>query len=58
MDDYKLIKLKNPHGSAGKEWIGDFSDRSDLMTKRMMKMLNHTQSADGIFWMPIEDFIH
>ena len=23
-----------------------------------MKMLNHTQAADGIFWMPIEDFIH
>lgn len=25
---FKLIKLKNPHGSGGREWNGDFSDES------------------------------
>ena len=58
VDDYKLIKLKNPHGSQGREWIGDFSDKSELMTKRIMNILSHTQSDDGIFWMPLEDFIY
>lgn len=57
VDEYRLIKLKNPHGSGGKEWIGDFSDKSDLMTKRMMSLLNHERTDDGIFWMTIEDFI-
>jgi hypothetical protein len=28
VEGYKLIKLKNPHGSGGKEWNGDFSDDS------------------------------
>lgn len=58
VDEYKLIKLKNPHGSQGREWIGDFSDKSELMTKRIMNILAHTQSDDGIFWMPLEDFIY
>lgn len=53
IDEYKLIKLKNPHGSAGKEWNGDFSDKSDLMTKRMLGLLEHSRSDDGIFWMTI-----
>jgi calpain-15 len=50
--------LKNPHGSGGKEWIGDFSDQSELMTKRIMTLLNHTLADDGIFWMTLEDFIY
>ena len=27
-EGYKVLKLKNPHGSGGREWIGDFSDKS------------------------------
>lgn len=57
VDDYRLIKLKNPHGSNGVEWNGDFSDESESMTKRMMKKLDHVQANDGIFWMKIEDFV-
>lgn len=57
MDDHRLIKLKNPHGSGGREWTGDFSDKSPLLNKRALSFLNHKRGDDGIFWMPIEDFI-
>lgn len=53
VDEYRLVKLKNPHGSIGREWIGDFSDKSDLMTKRMMGLLGHSKADDGIFWMTL-----
>lgn len=26
VDGYKLVQLRNPHGSAGVEWNGDWSD--------------------------------
>jgi hypothetical protein len=57
VEDYRLIKLKNPHGSCGQEWKGDWSDESSQMTKRMMGLLKHTQTRDGVFWMALEDFI-
>ncbi len=28
VEGHKLMKLKNPHGSGGAEWSGDFSDGS------------------------------
>lgn len=28
VEGYKLMKLKNPHGSGEREWSGDFSDGS------------------------------
>ncbi len=41
VDPHKLIKLKNPHGSGGKEWTGDFSDESEYMDERMMQILQY-----------------
>jgi hypothetical protein len=35
------MKLKNPHGSGGKEWNGDFSDNSEYMNDRMLQLLGH-----------------
>ena len=45
------MQLKNPHGSGGIEWSGDFSDGSEMMTKRLMKLLSHENKDDGVFWM-------
>ena len=56
-EEYRILKIKNPHGSGGREWIGDFGDKSELLTKRMMGLLDHTPSDDGIFCMTVEDFI-
>ena len=39
------------------EWNGDFSDDSELMSKRLMQLLGHEKKDDGVFWMSIEDFI-
>lgn len=50
---YKLIKLKNPHGSAGKEWNGPFSDESRYMTQKIREELKHEKKNDGIFWMQL-----
>lgn len=52
------MKLKNPHGTGGVEWSGDFSDSSPLMNARLMQLLQHENKEDGIFWMSFEDFLH
>jgi len=40
------------------EWEGNWSDESDLWTKRMENILKYTpcEFLDGIFWMEFEDF--
>ena len=58
MEGHKLMKLKNPHGSGGKEWNGDFSDGSEYMNDRMMQLLGHERKDDGVFWMKLDDFMH
>jgi hypothetical protein len=58
VEGYKLLKLKNPHGSQGKEWNGDFSDGSSYMNDRMMQLLGHEKKDDGIFWIKLDDFMH
>ena len=45
------MKLKNPHGSGGIEWSGDFADDSQMMSKRLMQLLEHEKKDDGVFWM-------
>jgi hypothetical protein len=57
VEGHRLMKLKNPHGSGGIEWTGDFSDGSEMMTKRLMQLLEHENKDDGVFWMKMEDFI-
>ena len=41
VEGHRLMQLKNPHGSGGAEWSGDFSDSSEMMTKRLMQLLKH-----------------
>jgi len=54
--DEMLIKLRNPHGSRGVEWNGEWSDESDNWTEAAIEDLQHTELADGVFWMNICDF--
>lgn len=56
-DGHKLLKLRNPHGSAGVEWSGDWSDNSLKWTKRLKTKLKLEQKDDGVFWMALDDFI-
>jgi hypothetical protein len=56
-NQYKLIQLKNPHGTGGKEWSGEFSGKSNYMNPNRRKMLKHSDKNDGIFWMQLKDFI-
>lgn len=57
VDSHRLIKMKNPQGNNSKEWKGDFSDDSPQMNDRMKSLLNHESAADGIFWMPLTNFL-
>ena len=52
----RLIKLRNPWGY--KEWIGDWSDHSNLWTEEAKKALNINLiiEDDGEFYMNIENF--
>jgi len=49
------VKLRNPWGSG--EWIGDWSDNSDLWTDELKDQVSFDGGHDdGIFWMSYEDF--
>mgnify|MGYP001012017519 CR=1 FL=1 len=39
LDGYRLIKLRNPHGSEGAEWTGDWSDKSEKWTQRLLELV-------------------
>jgi hypothetical protein len=52
------MQLRNPHGSAGVEWKGDWSDTCEKWTTRMQNKIGYTDAtADGVFWMEALDFI-
>lgn len=57
--DEKLIQLRNPHGSSGVEWDGDWSDGSRMWTEAAKVALNYdnTNQKNGIFWMSLMDFL-
>ena len=65
VDEFKLVKLRNPHGRTGAEWRGDWSDISPNWTQRMKNKLKYepvsaegdSGQADGVFWMDVDDFI-
>jgi len=58
-EEEKLIRLRNPHGSGGVEWSGDWSDESPLWTEAAKAKLNYNvlDKRDGMFWMTLTDFI-
>jgi calpain-15 len=47
--------LRNPWGSH--EWKGDWSDQSDCWTEETKKICNWSDKNDGIFWMPVDEFV-
>jgi hypothetical protein len=49
--------LRNPHGSAGVEWNGDWSDSSEKWDERMKNKISFESSTDGVFWMEVLDFV-
>lgn len=57
VDEFKLIKLRNPHGSRGVEWNGDWSDNSDMWSTRTKNICGYVNELDGAFWMNLYDFI-
>ena len=52
----RLLKIRNPWGKRG-EWVGDWSDSSKLWTPELDKLCDHTDANDGIFFIPIEDYL-
>ncbi|KXZ42225.1 hypothetical protein GPECTOR_179g249 [Gonium pectorale] len=64
-----MIQVRNPHGSGGLEWSGDWSDRSTLWAKHpevasavgYVPPVSVTASSgaatDGYFWMEWRDFV-
>ena len=58
IDNFKLVKLRNPHGHKGAEWNGDWGDNDkERWNTRYMQKLKHTNAQDGLFWMELDDFI-
>lgn len=51
------MQVRNPHGSTGVEWNGDWSDGSDKWNERMKNKVGYTESNDGAFWMDVIDFV-
>ena len=65
VDNYKLLRLKNPWGGDGLfassylgEWSGAWSDKSETWTPRYknMPILNYSDRNDGCFWISWSDF--
>lgn len=52
----RLIKIRNPHGSRGVEWNGDWGDDSEMWDQRAINKCNHENESDGVFWMDVDDF--
>ena len=51
----RLLKLRNPWGKG--EWTGDWSDKSPLWTAELRSRFNVTDSNDGCFYIPLQDYI-
>ncbi len=55
-ENEKLLRLRNPHGSSGAEWTGDWSDGCPKWTEAAKAKLAYVNQDDGIFWMNLGDF--
>lgn len=53
--EVRLLKLRNPWGH--KEWLGRWSDTSDLWTDELRKELDWKQKNDGVFFICVEDYL-
>ncbi|KAG5177134.1 hypothetical protein JKP88DRAFT_333556 [Tribonema minus] len=52
---HQLIQLRNPWGQ--REFTGDWSDTSGMLSKELLKELDHVIAEDGTFWISAEDFM-
>jgi len=57
IDGYKLLQMRNPHGTRGVEWEGDWGDDSEKWSQRYKQKLNYENKNDGVFWIEVDDFI-
>lgn len=48
--------MRNPWGKKG-EWSGDWSDSSDLWTPELSELVGQTNQDDGIFFIPLENYL-
>jgi hypothetical protein len=55
VDGNQLLKLRNPPGDHD-EWKGDWSDKSELWTRRLKYKLGWVDEDDNTFWMSFDDF--
>jgi hypothetical protein len=53
----KLIQIRNPHGTQGAEWNGDWADGSPKWTEAAKAKVGYVEGEDGIFWMAVQDFV-
>eukprot|EP00347_Sterkiella_histriomuscorum_P016829 403351694 len=52
----QLLKLRNPWGH--KEWMGDWSDKSDKWNDDLRKQLNFVDADDGVFFISYRDYMN
>ena len=50
-----MFKIRNPW--ASNEWQGDWSDKSSKWTPEIKKLVEYSDSDDGVFYICIEDFL-
>jgi hypothetical protein len=55
VDGHKLLQLRNPPGDHD-EWKGDWSDKSNLWTKRLKVKCGMKDEEDNTFFMSFDDF--
>ena len=54
-EEIRLLKLRNPWGH--KEWLGNWSDTSELWTDELRKQVGCEQKNDGVFFICVEDYL-
>mgnify|MGYP000926542078 CR=1 FL=1 len=52
----QLLKLRNPWGH--KEWMGDWSDKSDKWTEALKKQVGFVDADDGVFFISYGDYMN
>lgn len=51
----RLVKIRNPWGKG--EWKGEWSDNDPRWTPQLLKEVGHRKADDGIFFMPLTEFL-
>lgn len=56
----RLVKFRNPHGTAGIEWNGDWKDGDSKwgsISDADKQRIGYSNTRDGEFWMTFDDWI-